>query len=228
MKINGFVLAVAKDGGVNRIPIVGNAERLDEELVIPKKEKTGRPKKEKTVRSKKEKTVRPKKKSPQEHFSHVVHTFEPVYDSDSRILILGTFPSVKSRENQFYYGHPQNRLWKVLSALTEEPVPVTTEEKKKLLLDHKIAIWDVVQACDIRGSSDSSIRNVVPTDIGYLLRETKISRIYANGDTAWRLYRKYCYKDTGVEIIKLPSTSPANAIFSLERLTESWKEAIRL
>ena len=228
VKINGFVLAVAKDGGVNRIPIVGNAERLDEELVIPKKEKTGRPKKEKIVRSKKEKTVRPKKESPQEHFSHVVHTFEPVYDSDSRILILGTFPSVKSRENQFYYGHPQNRFWKVLSALTEEPVPVTTEEKKKLLLDHKIAIWDVVQACDIRGSSDSSIRNVVPADIGYLLRETKISRIYANGDTAWRLYRKYCYKDTGVEIIKLPSTSPANAIFSLERLTESWKEAIRL
>ena len=155
-------------------------------------------------------------------YQHVEHSFEPVYDEHSEILILGTFPSVKSRENHFYYGHPQNRFWKLLARLTEEPVPETVEEKKALLLKHHIALWDVVQSCDIIGSSDSSIRNVVPADIARILRESSVQKIYANGDKAYRLYKKYCEKETGKEAEKLPSTSPANAIFTLDRLTESW------
>lgn len=141
---------------------------------------------------------------------------------NSEILILGTFPSVKSRENNFYYGHPQNRFWKLIAGLTREPVPETIEEKKALLLKHHIAIWDVVQSCDIIGSSDSSIKNVVPADIAKILKESSVQRIYANGDKAYRLYKKYCEKETGKKAEKLPSTSPANAIFTLDRLTESW------
>ncbi len=237
VKINGFVLAVAKDGNVNRLPLVGNAEKLDEELVLPKKEKQKKEKPEKKPRAERRKTEtkpagakrtrsKPGAKENKEGVSHVTHTFEPVYNKESRILILGTFPSVKSRENHFYYGHPQNRFWKVLSALTGEPLPSSVEEKKELLLSHGIAVWDVVQVCDIKGSSDSSIRNVVPADIGRLLKETGITHIYGNGDMACRLYKRYCQEDTGMEIIKLPSTSPANAIFTMDRLTESWGEAI--
>lgn len=156
----------------------------------------------------------------------VTHTFEPIYNERSRILILGTFPSVKSRENAFYYGHPQNRFWKVLARLTGEEVPETIEEKKSLLLSHGIAVWDVISSCDIEGSSDSSIRNVVPNDIQGLLKESTIERIYGNGDKACRLYDRFCREQTGREIIRLPSTSPANAAFSLDRLTECWSSAI--
>lgn len=153
----------------------------------------------------------------------VTHTFEPVYNSNSRLLILGTFPSVKSRENDFYYGHPQNRFWKVLAAITEEEAPVSIEGKKGMLLKHGIAIWDVIFSCDIEGSSDSSIKNVVPNDVAGLLGKTNITKIYGNGETACRLYDKFCREKTGAEIIKLPSTSPANAAFSLERLIERWE-----
>lgn len=152
----------------------------------------------------------------------VTHTFEPVYDENSKILILGTFPSVKSRENAFYYGHPQNRFWKVLAAITEENAPLSIEEKKTMLLKHGIAIWDVISACDIEGSSDSSIKNVTANDIAGLLSNSHIERIYGNGDKACRLYDKFCKAKTGKEIIKLPSTSPANAAFSMERLVERW------
>ena len=145
---------------------------------------------------------------------HVTHTFEPVYNGESRVLVLGTFPSVKSRESAFYYGHPQNRFWKV---------PVSIEEKKSMLLKHGIAIWDVISSCDIKGSSDSSIKSVVPNDVGGLLGKSKIIKIYGNGATACRLYDKFCKEKTGVEIIKLPSTSPANASFSLERLIQCWE-----
>lgn len=152
----------------------------------------------------------------------LTHTFEPIYDENSKILILGTFPSVKSRENAFYYGHPQNRFWKVLAGITKETAPVTVEEKKSLLLKHGIAIWDVIQSCDIEGSSDSSIRNVIPNDIGRVIKNTAIERIYGNGDKACRLYDSFCKAQTGLPINKLPSTSPANAAFSLERLLISW------
>ncbi|MBR6770494.1 MAG: DNA-deoxyinosine glycosylase [Lachnospiraceae bacterium] len=152
----------------------------------------------------------------------VEHTFEPVYDSSSRLLILGTFPSVKSRENGFYYGHPQNRFWKVISQITQEDLPDTIEKKKALLLRQGIAIWDVIHSCRITGSSDSSIRDVVANDIGGLLKNTSITHIFGNGDKACRLYEKYCQEQTGKPIIRLPSTSPANAAFSLARLIECW------
>lgn len=157
-------------------------------------------------------------------YTHVSHDFEPVFDENSKVLILGTFPSVKSRENQFYYGHPQNRFWKVIAGLTESEVPQTIEEKKKLLLEHGIAIWDVIESCDIIGSSDSSIKNVVPADIERVVANSKIENIYANGGTAKKLYEKYSQKKTGREIIGLPSTSPANAAYSMERLLECWQE----
>lgn len=159
-------------------------------------------------------------------YTRVSHGFEPVYDGNSRILVLGSFPSVKSRENSFYYGHPQNRFWKLMARLLDEPVPSTIEEKKLLLLSRGIAIWDVVAACDIKGSSDSSIRNVIPADINRVLRAANITTIIANGDTAYKLYRKYCEPHTGREAVKCPSTSPANAIFTLDRLTEAWGKVL--
>lgn len=153
----------------------------------------------------------------------ITHTFEPVYDSGSRILILGTFPSVKSRENNFYYGHPQNRFWRVMSAVLSCPLPVTVPDKKKMLLEHGIALWDVVQSCEIEGSSDASIRGVVPNRIERITRAAPIERIYANGNTAGRLYSKYCRESVNSDIIILPSTSPANASFGLERLIAAWQ-----
>ena len=156
-------------------------------------------------------------------YEHIVHSFKPVYDKDSEILILGTLPSVKSRENNFYYGHKQNRFWKVLATLLKEPVPETIEEKKAMLLAHRIALWDVIQSCDIKGSSDSSIKNVQPTDIGMILEKTNVTQIYANGNKAGQLYKRYQFPVTGIEATVLPSTSPANAAWSLARLCEAWK-----
>lgn len=156
-------------------------------------------------------------------YEHIVHSFEPVYDKDSEILILGTLPSVKSRENNFYYGHKQNRFWKVLATLLKELVPETIEEKKAMLLAHRIALWDVIQSCDIKGSSDSSIKNVQPTDIGMILEKTNMTQIYANGNKAGQLYKRYQFPITGIEATVLPSTSPANAAWSLARLCEAWK-----
>lgn len=155
--------------------------------------------------------------------AHQEHIFKPIYNNDSRILILGTFPSVKSRENQFYYGHPQNRFWKVLAAIFESEPLTTIEEKKAFLLQHRIAIWDVIASCDITGSSDSSIRNVMPTDLRVILKEADIAAIYANGATAAKLFHKYQESIIQRNIICLPSTSPANAGYSLERLIGSWK-----
>ena len=122
-------------------------------------------------------------------YTHVRHTFEPVFDERSRILILGSFPSVKSRENQFYYGHPQNRFWKLMALLLNVPVPQSTDEKKTMLLTHGLALWDVITSCDIKGSSDSSIKNAVPADISRILKAANIQTIIANGGTAFRLYR---------------------------------------
>lgn len=159
-------------------------------------------------------------------YQHVKHMFEPVYDQNSELLILGTFPSVKSREQNFYYGHPQNRFWKVLARLTEEKLPETIEEKKAMLLKHHIAVWDVIAGCDIIGSSDSSIKNVVPADIPRVLKGSRITRIFANGDKAHRLYQKHCEEAVGIKAVKLPSSSPANAVFTLDRLTDAWRELI--
>ena len=156
----------------------------------------------------------------------VVHPIPPVYRADSRILILGSFPSVKSRETGFFYGHPQNRFWKVIAALFEEPVPEKIPEKKDLLLKHYIALWDVIAECDIAGSSDSSIKNVVPAELSVILDHAPIRTIYANGAKAYDLYQKYTYPVTGRDIRKLPSTSPANAAFQMERLLGAWQEIL--
>ncbi|MDY3251272.1 MAG: DNA-deoxyinosine glycosylase [Candidatus Choladocola sp.] len=153
----------------------------------------------------------------------VRHEFEPVFDQDSRVLILGSFPSVKSREQQFYYGHPQNRFWKVIAGLTGYPVPETMEEKKRMLLENGIAVWDVIAECEIIGSSDSSIRNVVPADLNRILNNSDIAKIYANGGTAKKLFDRFQKKSCGREITGLPSTSPANASYSLDRLLAEWK-----
>ena len=159
-------------------------------------------------------------------YTHVTHTFGPVYDDASRILILGSFPSVKSREQQFYYGHPQNRFWKVLAAVFEDTLPETIPQKKAFLLEHHIALWDVIAECDIAGSSDSSIKNVVPAELSVILDHAPIRTIYANGAKAYDLYQKYTYPVTGRDIRKLPSTSPANAAFQMERLLGAWQEIL--
>lgn len=158
---------------------------------------------------------------------HVIHTFEPIFDENSQILILGSFPSVKSRENKFYYGHPQNRFWKVLSGVCDDVMPVTVAEKRAFLLRNRIALWDVIASCDITGSSDSSIRNVVANDMQVILAHAPIRAIFANGDTAYQLFLKYCKKEGQPTVYRLPSTSPANAAWSAGRLAEAWGEAIR-
>lgn len=156
----------------------------------------------------------------------VHHEFAPVYDQHSKILILGSFPSVKSREQQFYYGHPQNRFWRMLAGILQMPVPESVEEKKRMLLRNRIALWDVIASCEITGSSDASIRNVVPNDISKILKAAPIEKIAANGIKAYELYQKYIYPSTGQNCQKMPSTSPANAAWNLERLMESWQAVI--
>ena len=158
-----------------------------------------------------------------QEYQKLQHEFAPVYDTNSKILILGSFPSVKSREQQFFYGHPQNRFWKVIAALTNRPLPQTIEEKKRLLLENRIAVWDVIAECEIIGSSDSSIRNVVPADLNRILNNSDIAKIYANGGTAKKLFDRFQKKSCGREITGLPSTSPANASYSLDRLLAEWK-----
>ena len=159
-------------------------------------------------------------------YEHIVHPFPPLYDKSSTILILGSLPSVKSREQLFFYGHPQNRFWKVMAALTDENVPMTIDEKKELLHKHHIALWDTIYSCDIVGSSDSSIKNVVPTDIEPIINNSKITKIFCNGNTSGKYYKKYQQNNIGIEAVVLPSTSPANAAFSLEKLLEVWQKLI--
>ena len=157
----------------------------------------------------------------------VEHPIRPVYDKNSRILILGSFPSVKSREANFFYGHPQNRFWKVLAAVFEVDVPVAVEEKKAFLLAHGVAVWDVIKSCDIVGSSDSSIKNVVPNDLREILNTAEIRHIFVNGKKAEQFYKRYIQKEVGREAICLPSTSPANAAWSVERLVAEWKQILK-
>ncbi|HAN21390.1 MAG: DNA-deoxyinosine glycosylase [Clostridiales bacterium GWF2_36_10] len=156
-------------------------------------------------------------------YEHLDHVFGPIYDKNSEILILGSFPSVKSREISFYYGHPQNRFWVVLEKLFDEKVGTTIEERRAFLFKNRIAVWDVIQSCDIIGSSDSSIKNVVATDLDIILSRCEIRRIFINGKTAARLYDKYIKPKIDRKAIVLPSTSPANAAFNLDKLFEAWK-----
>lgn len=150
------------------------------------------------------------------------HPFGPLYNDSSRVLILGSFPSVKSREQNFFYGHPQNRFWRVIAALYEQPLPQTIDEKKHLILSSGLALWDSIASCEITGSSDSSIRNARANDIWIILDNCPIERIYCNGRKSHDLYRRYIEPQTGREAICLPSTSPANAQWTLEKLIEAW------
>ena len=158
----------------------------------------------------------------------IIHPIPPLYDENSRILILGSFPSVKSREMEFFYGHPQNRFWKLLSLLLEAPFPETVPERREFLLSHRIAVWDVIASCEIRGSSDASIRNAVPNDLGRILDTAPIGQIYVNGQTAGKLYKKYQEKPlveaygNCARAAVLPSTSPANAVWNMDRLRQAW------
>ncbi len=153
----------------------------------------------------------------------VLHPIPPVWNGDSRILILGSFPSVKSRETGFFYGHPQNRYWRVLAAVYDQPFPEDIPQRREFLVRNRIAAWDVIRSCEIAGSSDASITNVVPNDLRPILEGADIQAIYVNGRTAEKMYRRYTEPLTGRPCICLPSTSPANAAWSLERLTEAWK-----
>ena len=154
----------------------------------------------------------------------IKHPIKPIFDEDSRILVLGSFPSIKSREAAFFYGHPQNRFWRVISAVTEAEVPQTMEEKRSLLLKSHIAVWDVIASCEIEGSADNTIKKVRANDIGQILACANIQAIFVNGKTAQKYYDRYIKPTIGREAICLPSTSPANAAYSLDRLIEAWKE----
>lgn len=157
-------------------------------------------------------------------YTRITHPFAPVFNSESKILVLGSLPSVKSREQGFYYGHPQNRFWKVTAKLLDQPIPYLPIEKEYFLLGSHIAVWDVIQQCDIIGSSDASIKNVTPTDLSKVLDNCNIKAIFANGKTAAKLFEKYQKPIVNRDIITLPSTSPANAAFTLDKLIAEWQQ----
>ena len=156
----------------------------------------------------------------------IVHPIPPLFDNNSQILILGSFPSVKSREECFFYGHPQNRFWKVVARVLNEKTPVTIQEKTDMMLRHRIAVWDVIYSCEIEGSADSTIRNVVANDLSIILGNADIKQIYVNGKKAEAMYKKYTEKQTGIKAIVLPSTSPANAAWNEDRLFDEWKKIL--
>lgn len=154
----------------------------------------------------------------------IVHPINPLFNEESKILILGSFPSVKSREEGFFYGHPQNRFWRVMARICNAPVPKSIEEKTNLILGNHFALWDVIHSCEIEGSADSTIKNVSPNDLSVILEKAKIKSIFVNGKKAESLYKKYLEKQVGIKAICLPSTSPANASWSEDRLYEYWKK----
>lgn len=158
----------------------------------------------------------------------VVHPIAPIYNKESEILILGSFPSVKSREEGFFYGHPQNRFWKVMARVCNVPIPTSIEEKTNLILDNHFALWDVIHSCEINGSADSTIKNVVPNDLSVIIENSNVKRIFVNGKKAESLYKKYIEKQIGIKAICLPSTSPANASWSVDRLTEYWAKEMEI
>ncbi len=157
----------------------------------------------------------------------IQHPIQPLYDKHSKILILGSFPSVKSREQGFFYGHPQNRFWRVLARVFQTEVPNTVEEKKAFLLENNVAVWDVIASCNIKGSMDNTICNVVPNDLMPILNGSAVEKIFVNGKTAKKLYDQYILPKTKMEAFLLPSTSPANAAWGLERLAEAWNIIVK-
>ena len=159
------------------------------------------------------------------------HPFKPIFDKNSKILILGSFPSVISRKFGFYYANPQNRFWRVLAGILNANVPESTDEKIKFLLSHHIAIYDAAISCEIEGSSDAKMSKIVPVNLKPIFKEANITQVYANGGKAYEICKKYLndeiLKVTGKEPVKLPSTSPANAKFSLEKLANEWSMIVR-
>ena len=155
-------------------------------------------------------------------YTHVTHNFPPLFAPDSRALILGSIPSPKSREQASFYGHPQNRFWPVLAVVYGVPAPQTIEDKRSLALRHRIAMWDTLAACDIRGASDTSIRNPVANDLPWLIAQTRVRAVFCTGATSYKYYKKLCQPQTGIEAVCLPSTSPANAAWSKERLIQAY------
>lgn len=153
---------------------------------------------------------------------HVEHPFPPVVDQHSRILILGSFPSVASRDEGFFYGHPRNRFWPMLADIFAEEFPISISDRQAIILRHHLALWDVIVSCDINGSSDASIRNAVAINVQQVLDHASIQRIICNGALAGKIYQRHLQSITGIEAIVLPSTSPANAAWSLARLTAAW------
>ena len=156
------------------------------------------------------------------------HLIEPIYDKDSKILILGSFPSVKSREANFFYHHPQNRFWRVLAAVYQDTVPEEIADKKAFLKRHQIALWDVIASCNIKGSSDSSISDVEVNDLNMIIANSSVKHIYTNGNLADKLYHRYFDAIIDLPVTKLPSTSPANAAYSLEKLCDQWQQITQL
>ena len=151
--------------------------------------------------------------------ARLIHTLEPIFDKDSRVLILGSFPSSASRKAGFYYSHPQNRFWRIISYLTKtEPIPFTIDDKKWMLIKNRIALWDIINSCNTNGSSDSCLTDIIPADLSLIFDNSDIKQIFANGDKAYKLSKKYA----SVEVKKLPSTSSANAAYSLEKLINKW------
>ena len=156
----------------------------------------------------------------------IPHPFDPLFDENSSVLILGSFPSVKSREQRFFYGHPQNRFWKVIAAVYNEEIPETISEKKELILRNHLALWDVIASCEVTGSSDASIRKAEANDLSVILDRCPVRLICCNGKTAWQLYEKLILPETDIEAVCLPSTSPANAQWTLDRLVETWSRVL--
>ena len=155
--------------------------------------------------------------------ANIIHPFPPLFDEASTTLILGSFPSVRSREAMFFYGHPQNRFWRVLAVLFRENTPATIEEKRSLVLRHHLALWDAIHSCTITGSSDSSVKDVEPNDLSGILQGSHIKRVFCNGALSYRMYQQYIFPSTGIQATKLPSTSPANAAYSLDKLVSAWQ-----
>jgi len=153
----------------------------------------------------------------------IVHPIPPLFNAESEVLILGSFPSVKSREAAFFYGHPQNRFWTVIAEIFGAEKPLTIEDKKKLILSNKLALWDVIAQCEIEGSADSTITEVTANDLSIILENSNVKKIFVNGKTAEKYYNKYTYPKTGIKAVCLPSTSPANSAWNIEKLVKKWK-----
>ena len=158
--------------------------------------------------------------------TEISHPFPPLYNENSRILILGSFPSIKSREQLFFYGHPQNRFWRVMAGVLDCGVPQSIPEKRTMLLTHGVALWDSIARCVIEGSSDASIEQVVPNDLHPIFAGSRICKVFCNGKKSWEMYRRHIQPVIGRDAVCLPSTSPANASWSLERLILAWKEQL--